>query len=310
MILPPEMIRSIVEQVVHASDLVVLKEAERLLYSSMTSEDGTTSFKFLSSIRKCPRPGGILNLIPKCLRAMVNLKELGFNNYLLYETAELLPATCPFRLEKFIWTRRRLIPSLYDEQAIAFLEGQPQLSHLRWMTTDLICPLKTLCPNLRILEGNTQTFLTFLPGRSVTTLYWVFDSTFEENLLLMSRDWRDALKAISPQLKMIQVTLGHLESLEALEVFSLSDVDKPLHGYMPPKLKTLIISPGKWERERTGVDFVDENVKTASLVHPALKRVYLALNDPEDDEITYKAWINTVAQPELVDASEARSDFA
>ncbi|KAF8957208.1 hypothetical protein BDZ97DRAFT_119328 [Flammula alnicola] len=202
MILPPELIRSIVEQVVHASDLVVLsrasrllqEEAERLLYRSMTSEDGTTSFKFLSSIQNCPRRatsvriyhvhqipyiqlGCIWNLISKCLREMVNLKELGFNNYLLAAPAAIFPATCPFRLEKFIWRRPRLAPSVYDEQAIAFLEGQPQLRHLRWMSTDLICPLKTLCPNLRILEGNIQTFLMFLPGRSVTTLYWVFDRT-------------------------------------------------------------------------------------------------------------------------------------
>ncbi|KAF8957207.1 hypothetical protein BDZ97DRAFT_119474 [Flammula alnicola] len=75
---------------------------------------------------------------------------------------------------------------------------------------------------------------------------------------------------------------------------------------MPPKLKTLIISPSeKWARQQV----MDVHLKTAFLVHPSLKRAYLAISNP-GYEPTYKAWINTVAQPELVDASEARSDFA
>ncbi|KAF8957184.1 hypothetical protein BDZ97DRAFT_118574 [Flammula alnicola] len=294
-LVPPELIRSIVEQVVHASDLVVLSrvsrhlqgEAERLLYRSMTSKDGTTSFKFLSSIYKCLRRAtsvriyhvhGILhkqrrsiwNLIVKCLRTMVNLKELGFNNWILGTPAAIFPATCPFQLEKFIWTcplhyshhvslgfyDGNYGNSLYDEQAISFLEGQPRLRHLRWMTS-VIYPSKTVCPNLRILEGNIGTFQMFLPGTSVTTLYWLSDSEIEYPVIPR----QDALKGISPQLKMIralsfqhpdwgwiEITMGHLQSLEALEIFSLSHVKTV-------SLLTIVLCgifyndiPGTWNR--------------------------------------------------------------
>ncbi|KAF8961655.1 hypothetical protein BDZ97DRAFT_1828397 [Flammula alnicola] len=361
MILPPELIRSIIEQINCTSDLAVLScasrnvqaEAERLLYRSMTSEDGTRSFKFLSSIQKHPHRAAsvrvyhahdiphkqrrsIWNLITKSLRIMINLKELGFNNGILGTPRTIFPAHCPFLLEKFIWTCSRhndhvLLgfddgnPS-YDEQALAFLEGQSQLRHLRWTTRGLNHPRKTpLCPNLRILEGNIHAFQIFLPGRSVTVLNWLEDSDsnfWDPNFWDPAIPVEDSLNSISPQLKMIRAfsfrhswwgyiaaAFDHLQSLETLDILVLRYMDISFLLAKFGNLKTLIVSlKGNWDRYPLEAESTDNFVKEFFSLCSSLDRVYLA-TDPREDSRMYKVWINAVAQPALVDASEARSAF-
>ncbi|KAF8957193.1 hypothetical protein BDZ97DRAFT_2062420 [Flammula alnicola] len=90
----------------------------------------------------------------------------------------------------------------------------------------------------------------------------------------------------------------------------ITNVYRVFYLGMPRKLKTLIISPNeKWMRWPIAPDFMDNNMKTISATHSLPNRMYLAIDNPED-ALTYKTWINGVARPDLVDVSEARSDFA
>jgi len=156
--LPSEIVRLIVDEVEDSKSLMALSqaskqlqiEAERLLYRSLTKDDGTKAYKSLSSNQKFPRRAecvrvyhdhriahkqrrSIWKLFEKTLPLMVNLRELEFR-YISGggRHTTIFSQEYPPRLEKFVWLVH--IEEFYKgksppfvSQALKFLEGQTQL---------------------------------------------------------------------------------------------------------------------------------------------------------------------------------------
>jgi len=198
--IPYEIVRLIVEEVEGSQSLMALSqaskqlqiEAERLLYLSLTEDDGTKVYKSISGIQNCPRRAecvrvyhdhriahkqrrSIWKLFEKTLSLMVNLRELEFRYitgsgcHTTIFSRDYLP-----RLENFVWLVRigefhKGEPPPFVTQALKFLEAQTQLRYLHWQPSPYAesnpnPPAHTLVPHLDTLIGDIETIRTYLPG--------------------------------------------------------------------------------------------------------------------------------------------------
>lgn len=273
MLLPLELTRGIVERIDYTPTLVVLSrtsnlfqyESERLLYRSMTKEDGTKSFQFLSNIKNSLRRAALVrlfhvhtivqkqrdsiwDLINSTLPLMINLKELAYRRTITSKPYQIFPLHPRFQLETFIWAvdspgcQYHLAVSrrpLYEGQAFQFLESQPQLRNLLWNSPNPsnVVPSHLLCPNLTSIQGNTHILNIFLPGRSITTVNLMPhldggmsptpDEEILESIFLHMNTWASFSLKEYPWLKRdyFLVLVQHLRSLKTLELSQLNGID-------------------------------------------------------------------------------------
>ncbi|KIM43957.1 hypothetical protein M413DRAFT_443025 [Hebeloma cylindrosporum] len=237
---PSEIVRLIVEEIEDSRSLVALSqgskelqvEAERLLYRFLTENDGSRSFRCLSSIKKCPRRGefvrvyhvhitahkqrrSIWNLIGKTLPLMVNLRELVFR-YIIGAAPHttIIPRDYTPRLQKFAWSGGGSCCCFQDEyhehtsQALKFLERQTHLQHLYWQPSSAVEPIAnpvppTFAPHLDTLIGDIETIRTYLPGRDSITTLQLFTGK-ETRCLAPDLSLEETFESLSPQLRRLK----------------------------------------------------------------------------------------------------------
>jgi hypothetical protein len=200
--IPLELYRPIVETISDRNTLLSLlltsrhlsTEAERILYRNVQCGDDSmwsdstnvvSQTLFFRTVIDCPRVARLVwryyyisnifiadddpywTLFPVALRALVNLKELGFGRGGGVPTAHVLRG-CTFQLVSLEWECRN------DENELSvFLTGQEALEQLRvdWRGECARPPASAL-QNLSCLAGTSGTIQAFLPGRTITRLRW------------------------------------------------------------------------------------------------------------------------------------------
>ena len=196
--IPLELYRPIIETISDQNTLLSLlfasrhlsTEAERILYHNLEwgDSDVVSQTLFLRTVIDCPRVARLVwryhfvsyslliidddpywTLLPVALRALVNLKELGFGRLGRVPTALAhVLRGCTFQLVSLIWE------CYNDENELSvFLTGQEALEQLRvnWRG-ECAGPPASALQNLSCLAEWSGTIRTFLPGRTITRLRW------------------------------------------------------------------------------------------------------------------------------------------
>jgi hypothetical protein len=192
--IPLELYRPIVETISDRNTLLSLllasrhlsTEAERILYRNIEWGDAVLSQTlFFRTVINCPRVAQLVwryhffsnsliaddnpywTLFSAALRALVNLKELGFRRIGPAPAAHVLRG-CTFQLVSLYWECHN------DENELSlFLAGQEALERL-YVVWGRKCAGPPACAlqNLSFLAGTSGTIQAFLPGRTITRLRW------------------------------------------------------------------------------------------------------------------------------------------
>jgi hypothetical protein len=274
--IPLELYRPIVETISDRSTLLSLllasrhlsTEAERILYHNMewSDSDLVSQTLFLRTVIDCPRVARLvwryhfvscliinddryLTLFSAALRALVNLKELGFGRLGFGPAAHVLRG-CTFQLVSLIWE------CCNDENELSvFLAGQEALEQLRVTNWREECagPPASALQNLSFLAGTSGTIRAFLPGRTITRLRWHpdFDEPLPDIIASISSALRNlhvlALYA-SDTILSISAIVDYLPNLRFLELKGHRETDL-LYIHRLPHLEGLVLSMPPWSKK-------------------------------------------------------------
>jgi len=281
--IPLELYRPIIETISDRNTLLSLllasrhlsTEAERILYRNVewgddwkpSDSDVVSQTLFFRTVIDCPRVARLVwryrfssdkfivdddpywTLFPVALRALVNLKELGYRRLGRAPTAHFLRG-CTFQLVSLIWE------CYNDENELSvFLTGQEALEQLRVIWREECAgPPASALQNLSCLALFSGTIRTFLPGRTITRLRWQpnFDEPLPDiiasissalrNLHVLALDGPDIILSLS-------TIVDHLPNLRFLNLNGHRETDDLLYIHRLPHLEGLVISWSTWSEK-------------------------------------------------------------
>jgi hypothetical protein len=244
-------------------------EAERMLYRNVqwSSDSDVVSRKlFFQTVIDYPRVARLVRryycfsnifiadddpywtLFSTALRALVNLKELGFRRRGGTPTAHVLRG-CTFQLVSLEWLCRT------DENELSvFLTGQEALERLRvYWREECAGPPASALQNLTSLGEISSTIRTFLPGRTITRLRWQpnFDEPLPNIIASISSALHNlrVLALFGPdKILSLSAIVDYLPNLRFLELMGHRDTDL-LYIHRLPHLEGLVISMSPWSEK-------------------------------------------------------------